>query len=103
MTDHEIRIRTLLSVQRALLGMIYPAIRGISVWNEGLGGLIITMYLDRKPKASDREILSEIVTEVMADLDFLAVVSECVNAGKKKLTTTEKGAVWVYKRKEDKK
>ena len=70
MNQNDIRIRVLLSIQRALLGMIYPSIRAISVGFEQLDKLKVIYYLDREPVDEDYESISELTTEIISDIEF---------------------------------
>ena len=48
MEEFEIRRDLLISVQKALWGMIYPSIRRIAVGFDGLRKLKMIFYLDRE-------------------------------------------------------
>ena len=62
----DIRPMVLLSIQRALLGEVFPSLRGVSVgWNET--GIRIVCYVDGPVSSADLERLSSVETEVMAD------------------------------------
>ena len=79
MTDHtksgdiELRTRVLLSIQRALWGMIYSSIRGIAVGFDGIEKLTIIYYLDREPNDDDYENLSDVAGEVCSGVPFIGV------------------------------
>lgn len=63
--------------QRALLGMIYPAIRKIVFGVRGLH-LTLRVYLDRLPTEDDFEVARAITTEVLAACGFEDTFEECV-------------------------
>ena len=73
----ETRIKVLISMQRALLGMIYPEIRMISVGFNGIKKLTVIYYLDREPNESDYENISEVTASVCADIEFSEVEEIC--------------------------
>jgi hypothetical protein len=77
MEDIQIRIRLRTSAQRAMLGAIYPEIRGIAVGFDGLKKLTIKMYLDRIPNEEDHEELSDISAGILGDIDFDSVEEIC--------------------------
>lgn len=64
-------------MQRALLGMIYPEIKMISVGFDGTKKLTVIYYLDREPNESDYENISEVTTLVCADIEFSEVEEIC--------------------------
>lgn len=94
----EMRIRVILSVQRALLGEVSPALRGVTVgWDEKR--IAILCYYDRRISEEDREAMSCVETEVMADfpadLQIDLDVIQCDAPQEMKLLD-----VWVYCRRE---
>jgi hypothetical protein len=65
-TISDIRPRVLLSVQRALLGEVFPALRGVAVgWDEHT--IRIACYIDGPVSPADQDGLSGVESEVMAD------------------------------------
>lgn len=60
--------------------MIYPSIRAVTVSYEELKLLTVKYYLDRKPQDSDYENLSEVTTEILADIAFEQVAEQCIYA-----------------------
>jgi hypothetical protein len=65
-TKSGIRPRILLAVQRALLGEVFPAVRGVTVgWNDHT--IRILCYIDGPVSPTDQERLSCVESEVMAD------------------------------------
>ena len=96
----EIRTDVLLSMQKSLFGMIYPAIRAIAVGFEGLKKLKIIYYLDREPNENDYENLSIVSSEVCADIDFSEVEELCIFS-MEPFSKLDNLTSWVYMRKED--
>lgn len=99
MGEIEIRKDLLISVQRALWGMIYPSVRSIAVGFDGLKKLKIIFYLDREPIEEDYEILSEVTSEVCADLSFSEVEELCIFTNEP-FSRLDNLTTWVYMRKE---
>ena len=99
MNEIEIRSRLLISSQRALLGMIYPAIRAIAVGYEGDEKLKVIFYLDREPLNDDYKNISEVVGNICADIEFTEVEELCIYTSDafSKLDNLD---FWVYMRKE---
>lgn len=66
--DHVLRrARVLLSVQRALLGAVTPPLRGVAVaWDDA--AVEIVCYFDGPISKQSHELMSEVQTEVLADL-----------------------------------
>lgn len=95
----EFRREVLISIQRALLGMIYPEIRAIAVGYDGIEKLKVIYYLDREPNDDDYENISEVTTEVCADIDFKQVEEHCLFT-KKSTNKLDNLISWVYIRKE---
>jgi hypothetical protein len=95
----QLRRQVLLSIQRALWGMIYPEIRAIAVGFTDIE-LRVIYYLDREPNEDDFESISEVTGEVLADIDFKKVREECIFTLEpfSKLNNLES---WVYIRKEN--
>lgn len=99
MEEIEIRRDLLISIQRALWGMIYPCIRSIAVGFDGLEKLKIIFYLDREPDEDDYEIISEVAGEVCADLHFSEVEEKCIYTNEP-FSKLDNLTTWVYMRKE---
>lgn len=68
----------LLSIQKALLGMVYPEIRAIAVGFEGVQKLTVVYYLDREPNEEDYENISDVTAEVLGDINFSQVEENCI-------------------------
>lgn len=101
MTQENIEIRKslLISVQNALLGMIYPSIRAVFVSFHEKELLKMVVYLDTSPTQDDFENLSEITTEILADIDFENVEEICEEY-KGSLSEISDLGICVYMRKE---
>mgnify|MGYP001799997501 CR=1 FL=1 len=91
--------RLLLSTQKALLGMIYPDIRAVSVGHEGIEKLKIIIYLDREPDEDDFEVVSDVAGEICSDIPFRNVEEVCEFSAEP-IPSLDKLASWVYMRKE---
>ena len=99
MEDISIRKDILVSMQKALWGMIYPSIRAIAVGFEKKQRLTVIYYLDREPNEEDYESISLVTTEVCADIGFMEVEEICEFSNERfnKLNSLNS---WVYMRKE---
>jgi len=65
-TKTDLRPQVLLSIQRALLGEVFPALRGVAVgWQDRT--IRIVCYTDGPVSATDQERLAGVETEVLAD------------------------------------
>ncbi|WP_034761338.1 hypothetical protein [Chryseobacterium gregarium] len=95
----ELRREVLISIQRALWGMIYPEIRAIAVGYEGKKRLKVIYYLDREPNEEDYENISEVTAEICADIDFQEVEELCIFT-KEPINKLDNLVSWVYIRKE---
>ena len=100
MENIEIRTKLLLSMQRALIGMIYQSIRAIKVEFFNLDLLKVTVYLDRMPIGFDYENLSDITGEILADIEFKKTEEMCLYSKDSKLDIKNE-SIWVYMRKEE--
>ncbi|WP_308993699.1 hypothetical protein QLS71_007985 [Mariniflexile litorale] len=99
MKDIEIRTRLLISMQRALLGMIYPSIRAIAVGFNKTEKLKVICYLDREPIEYDYENINDITGEVCSDIEFVKVEEVCV-FNLKPFSKLDNLDSWVYIRQE---
>jgi hypothetical protein len=99
MNYFEIRTSVLLSIQKALWGMIYPSIRAIAVDFEGTKKLKVVYYLDREPNEDDYENISEVTGEVCADVEFTEVEEKCIFT-LEPISQLDNLESWVYIRKE---
>lgn len=79
--------------------MIYPSIRGIAIGFDGLKRLEVICYLDRKPNDEDYANISEVTSEVLADIEFESVREHCQYSEDPvfKLNSLD---FWIYLRKE---
>lgn len=100
MNQNDIRVRLLLSMQRALLGMIYPSVRAIAVGFDQFKKLKVIYYLDREPVEDDYESISEVTTEVIADIDFQEVEELCIYS-QDPISKLDGLNSWVYTRREN--
>ena len=66
-TEMEQRIHVLLSIQKALLGNIFPSLRGITVAYKNAPTIHIKCYLDKIISDEDRETIEVFYTEVTSD------------------------------------
>lgn len=99
MNETELRRDVLLSVQKALWGMIYPSIRAIAIGYDGIKKFKIIYYLDREPDPEDYENISDVTGEVCADINFLEVEEICKYT-KEPISYLDNLSSWVYIRKE---
>ncbi len=70
MKASELPAYVLLSAQRALLGVITPNIRMISLQWQGLNRLSVRVHYDRVPTEEQLEDMSIVTTEIIADVPF---------------------------------
>ncbi len=96
----ELRREVLISIQRALWGMVYPSIRAIAVGFNGMEKLKVVYYLDREPNDDDYENISDVTGEVCSDIAFMEVEEICKFTLEpfSKLDSLES---WVYMRQEE--
>jgi hypothetical protein len=97
----ELRRDVLISIQRALWGMIHPSIRAIAVGFDGVEKLKVVYYLDREPNDDDYENISDVVGEVCSDIPFKKVEEICIYTLDSFLNL-ENLESWVYMRQEKK-
>lgn len=96
--DSDLRTRVLLSIQRALLGEIFPALRAITVeWDTRI--VSIHAFVDGSLAETDAESLSCISTEVTADFAPDMEV-ECVLHRVDAPQPIHDARAWVYRRRE---
>ena len=89
-----------MSIQRALLGMVYSSIRGVAIGFISPETLIIKCYLDREPTDFDYENLSDIAAEVLADFEFFNKSEEYCEFTLKPFSKLDSLNSWVYIRQE---
>jgi hypothetical protein len=96
----ELRRDVLISIQRALWGMIYPSIRAIAIGFDGKKKLKVIYYLDREPNDDDFENISDVTGEICSDIEFTDVEELCEFTLDpfSKLDNLES---WVYMRQEE--
>lgn len=96
----EMRVRALLSLQRALLGMVTPALRGVAVaWSDDR---VAARFIYESDRSGQVELVQEVETEVLADFadDVRTEFSVEVAEGPASLHLA-KGEVWAYRRREE--
>ena len=95
--DIELRHQVLMVFQTALLGMVTPDLRGVSVnWSPTqIRGFF---FYDGDVSEAEREIVSDVESEVIASFSKFAVDLEARSCpASKRLPSLEAGA-WVYRR-----
>jgi hypothetical protein len=95
----DVRPRVLLSVQRALLGEVFPALRGVSV---GCDDCLIRIvcYVDGPTSPADQERLTGVESEVMAD--FSEAYEVCLDIVRCDVPAEMAPLqAWAYRRRED--
>lgn len=95
----QMRVRVLLSIQRALLGSVTPSLRGVAVsWDERRVSARFVYDVDDSTHA---ELVQEIETEVLADLDPELSTQFEIEAASGSTPRVLKGAeIWAYLRRE---
>lgn len=97
--DREFRRRVLLTFQVALLGMVTPALRGVTVrWGERR--ILAHCLFDGPTGEEEREACSDIEAEVMASFPDHEVDVFARRIDAPKDLTPELLDAWVYRRKE---
>ncbi len=102
MSDVDVNFKqdVLMYLLRALWGMITPDMRAIRAsWADGVAGA--TFIYDHPVKESDWEIVSEVETEVIADLPpDVATDFDAIHLTDNQLPALPKDSWWVYVRRE---
>lgn len=100
MTDNQLRIHLLLSLQVALLGEITPNIRGITCgWKDY--DITIHCYFQGEINDDDEEAMFCVETEVIADFtEEYKVNLKCIRLDLPKSLNSYTLSAWVYRRKE---
>jgi len=78
MNQQELGTSVLLSSQRALLGVITPNIRMITIGWEGLKQFYIKAYYDIEPTEEDIEEMNAVCAEIDSDIPFEKDNVECI-------------------------
>lgn len=78
MNQQELNNSVLLSSQRALLGVITPNIRMITIGWEGLKKLHVRAYYDMEPNEEDIEEMNAVCAEIDSDIPFEKDCVECI-------------------------
>ena len=100
MNEIDLRVRVLLSLQRALLGAIVPSIRGITCSYDDSEIKILCLF-DGEYSDDDKEILECVSTEVVADFPSHQIILDCIRHDNPELINPKVLSDWVYLRKED--
>ncbi|WP_261510115.1 hypothetical protein [Chryseobacterium paludis] len=96
----ELRRDVLISIQRALWGMIYSSIRAIAIGFENTEKLTVIYYLDKEPEEEDYENIAEVTSEVCSDINFSTVEELCIYTNEP-FSKLDNLVSWVYMRKEE--
>ncbi len=87
----------LLSVQRALLGMITHKMKAITIaYTEK--SFLLKVYFESKPEDFEIELLRDITSEVLSDFPQITEVNEIAVETKIEANKLEKLDEWVYVR-----
>jgi hypothetical protein len=100
MTDNgnTMRVRTLLSVQRAMLGMVTPALVGVAVsWGEHL---VRARFLYDRRTEGDLDLVGEMETEVLSDFTDIVTDFSIEVVSSSRDATLVDGEVWAYLRRD---
>lgn len=96
MTELPMRIRVLLSFQRAMLGMVTSSLVGVAVsWSESV---ICARFVYDQPTAVEAELVEEIETEVLADFRDCTTSFELKAVENGEISALAQGEIWVYRR-----
>lgn len=93
------RTTLLLSTQRALLGMITPKMRAVTIGYSEIE-FILRVYFDSDYSEDDVELLSEITTQIVADNSEIKSVKEELLVSTIPLRELEGLDSWVFERRE---
>jgi hypothetical protein len=99
MLEQDLQSLLLISMQRALLGNIIPAIRAITIGFKGQEELTVIFYFDRFTTQDDKELVSDTIGEVLGDIEF-GKVNEFCEYSKEPLSNLLNLNTWVYMRRE---
>lgn len=98
--NHSFRSEIILSVNRALLGEVFPALVGVCCSIEGEGGFDLTFFVDAEPTALVEEDISCIETDVIADFSDSVEVSHRIEVSTKPGLPTS-SSFWIFLRRYD--
>lgn len=100
MTDIELRIRVLLTMQSVLLGAIGHNLRAVACrWDSN--SIRVRSVFDGVISSIDRELMDDIETEVISHFPTAAVTIECIRVDAPNRISLEATEVYVYRRLED--
>jgi hypothetical protein len=98
MNTQESIIKAKLSLQRALLGEVFPALRAV-VFSMSYLILDIRFYSDGAISPEDEESVSYVESEVLADYEEdYTITARCLRLDSP--SPIDDGGVWVFKRRE---
>ena len=99
MSNEELRVRVLLTVQAALLGAITPNLRAvICCWDAE--EVKVTAIFDGEPSEEEKELFSEVEAEILAQMPCHEVVLECNCAEYPGKISLPRNCQYVYLRRE---
>ncbi len=99
MVNPDLRVRVLLSLQRALLGEVTPNLRGVTCsWDQSL--IRISALFDGKVSEENRESMECVATEVMSDFPDFQVILECQRLDVPEPLSSHALMAWAYSRRE---
>jgi len=99
MDPTQLRVRVMMSFQRALLGVVTPSLRGVSVsWDEHR---IRARFVYEADDSRHVELVQETETQVLADFGAEVVTDFAIEVTPNQSTLAlNEGEVWVYLRRE---
>ena len=99
MTEIELRIRVLLTMQSALLGAIRPNIRAVACrWD--FNSIHIRSIYDGEISNADKELIDDVATEVISHFPDAAISIECVRSDAPERLVVDVTESYVYRRSE---
>lgn len=97
MSDTELRVSVLLTMQVALLGNINQNVRGVTCkWDRET--IILRAIFDGPISNDDRELIELAATEVLAHMSRHLVKVECIQVGQPEGLASYLLNAWVYRR-----
>jgi hypothetical protein len=96
----DLRAKVLLSVQRALVGYVTTNIRFVACrWTSD--AIEVRIIYNEAPASNDREDMSLVESEILADFPTMSVRIQCVESSAAPAALLLEGEVFVYGRRED--
>lgn len=100
MTDLELRIRVLLTMQTALLGVIRNNIRAVVCrWN--FNHIQVRTVVDGEVSDADKELMDDVETEVISHFPDAEVSVKCVRLDMPERLALDTAEVYVFRRHEE--